>query len=457
MRNEGNFDINHEIKLSKERLMSNAVFDLIYKKQNLLLGKYKISKFIFTPKTLSPPVPLGYDEQFIDNLYSSYIFKKVLKIDKIDDYIYYWDFAIAYLEKKIPKIDENYNSLIHFNNNLFDELSELEYFIINDRSHITKKVRQVINFLKGTFDKNNRIFWKMSQNTVRIELTPKRLLDWLNTFNLDLKSIKPSELIEYALPGFFNIDFELENEKDEKFEFGKLSSGEQQMIFNLNSILYHLYNIQSVHIPKINNTKINNKYVEKERAKYKNVNIILDEVELYYHPEMQRLLVKNIMDSFENIKNKGEIGINSLNVCFLTHSPFILSDIPHQNTLLLKSEQDNLSSFSLNDKTFGTNIHDSLIDNFFMESTIGEYSRIKINEFVKTLNNAIKNRTDNRPKLLKKSRLELELLGGEKFIELIGDTLVRDKLFQLYFLATEQNDTLGLTKYYEKKLNDLNN
>lgn len=455
MRNEGNFDINHEMKLSKERLMSNAVFDLANNKQNLLIGKYKISKFIFSPKTLSPPFPLAFDEQFIDNLLSSYIFKKVLKIDKVEESIDYWDYAIAYLEKKIPKIDENYYTLIHSNNNLFDHLSELENFIINDRSHITKKVRQVINFLKSTFNKKNRFFWKMQKNNVRIELTPKKLLEWINTFNLDLKSTKPSELIEYALPGFFNVDFELENENGEKFEFGKLSSGEQQMIFNLNAILYHLYNIQSVHITKNINTS--KQYVEKERAKYENVNIILDEVELYYHPEMQRFLVKNIMDSLENIKNKGEGGINSINICFLTHSPFILSDIPYQNTLLLKSRQDNSSSFFLTDKTFGTNIHDSLVDNFFMESTIGEYSRVKINEFVKILNDAIKNRNDKRPTLLKRSRLELELFGGEKFINLIGDTIVRDKLFQLYFLAIEESDVSGLKKYYEMKLNDLNN
>lgn len=415
MRNEGNFDINHEIKLSKERLMSNVVFDLVNNKQNLLLGKYKISKFIFSPKTLSLPFPPHFDEQFIDNLNSSYIFKEVLKINKIDDYIDYWDFAIAYLEKKINKIDENYNSLIHPTKSLFDESSELEYFIINDRSHITKKVRQVINFLKGSLDKKNRNFWKLPDNTVHLELMPNNLLDWLRTFNLDLKNIKPSELIEYALPGFFNIDFELEDEKGEKFEFGKLSSGEQQMIFNLNSILYHLYNIQSVHYPKSKTTYVSNKYIEKERTKYENVNIILDEIELYYHPEMQRLLVKNLIESFENIKSKGEIGINSINVCFLTHSPFILSDIPAANILKIKN------GYSLEEKTnsFGANIHDILANDFFLKNGfIGEFAKFYILNLIDELNS------------LKTIESEIEYLNYLKKIEIIDEHFIKYKLIE---------------------------
>ena len=70
------------------------------------------------------------------------------------------------------------------------------------------------------------------------------------------------------------------------------------MILNTNSILYHLFNLESVH---------QNSFILEEggfnRVEYTNVNIILDEVELYYHPEMQRRLVANLVDNFERVKS----------------------------------------------------------------------------------------------------------------------------------------------------------
>lgn len=418
MRNDGNFDINHEIRLSKERLMSNVVFDLINKKENLLLGKYGISKFIFTPKILSPPFPLEFTNEFINSLHSGYIFKNILNIYKLDDNIDYWDFAISYLEKKISKIDENYGAVIHLNENVFDYDTELKNFILKDKSHVTKKIRQVVNFLKATNEKKNREFWKMEKNSVRIELTPERMLEWLNLHNIDSKNTKPSEIIEFALPGFFNIDFELKDKKNEKFEFGKLSSGEQQMIFNINSILYHLYNIQSVHIPYEIVSADNPRVYEIERVKYKNINIILDEVELYYHPEMQRLLVKNIIDSFENIKNKGDLGIQSINVCFLTHSPFILSDIPTQNVMHLK-EKSSTNTFQ-NQLTFGANIHELLTNSFFMESTAGEYSLTKIDEIIKFYYSVLQSNK------IERINLKEEYLEKKEYFHFIVDNIGED-------------------------------
>lgn len=425
MRDEGNFDINHEMRLSKERLMSNLIFDLVNGKQNRLLGKYKVAKFIFTPKIIAP-IPLDFTADFINNLNSNFIFKTELKINNLDDYINYWDFAIAYLGKKIRKIEDNYNFLIPENESIFETSSELHHFILTDGSHVTKKIRQVINFLKATYEKKNREFWMMPSDGVKIELTPKKMKEWLDKFNLDYDIIKPAKLIEYALPGFFNIDFELEDDKENKIDFGKLSSGEQQMIFNINSISYHLYNIQSVHFPITEIDNIDSKYPkrERERVKYNNVNIILDEVELYYHPEMQRILVKNLMDSFENIKNKGEQGINSINVCFLTHSPFILSDIPKQNILLLDINDDKSYPIISKTETFGANIHDLLANDFFLKNGfIGEFAR----NYIINLFEELYKLNENTGKLI--SNKEYVILLNK--ITLIGERIIRVRLEDL--------------------------
>jgi energy-coupling factor transporter ATP-binding protein EcfA2 len=375
MRDSGNFDINHELKLSKERLMANLLYDLVQNNKTLLLEKYTVSQYLFSPKykVLSPITALDYTEDFINELQSNTLFKKLLNIKKLDDYIEYWDFAIAYLEKKIIRIEENYDFLIYRNGSLLERKEALDDFLINEKSHITKKVRQVLNFLKITRKKQYRNFWKHPEGSVRVGLDSHKMLKWLTLFDVDLAKLTPSELVEYGLPGFFNIDFLLADLDGNNIEFSSLSSGEQQMILNSNSILYHLYNLNSVHMK---NTSYEVDRVE--RVVYQNVNIVLDEIELYYHPEMQRRVVNELINSFEKIRSKETIGIESINVCILTHSPFILSDIPSHNVLTLCGSEND--EFLI--QTFGANIHEMLLGKFFMESTTGEQVRILIKELL---------------------------------------------------------------------------
>lgn len=412
MRIEGNFDINDERKLSKERLFASVIYDLVNKRESRLLDKYRVSKFIFSTKK-SGNIPLGYDKNYINNLNSHFIFKN-LNIAHIETNIKWWDRAIAYLEGKIPKIEENYERQIFTKENLEKSKSlangfnEVENFILNDKTHITKKIRQVINFLKITNE--NREFWNSINEDLDIEITPDKMIQYIDLFGLDLNSITPTELTEYALPGFFNVDFVLTDETNASFEFETLSSGEQQMIYNLNSILYHLNNIQSVHSSE-----------DGDRVKYDNVNIFLDEIELYFHPEFQRKFVKNLLDSMKSIKRKGDRGISSINICFSTHSPFILSDIPANNILRLGSEE---RSVKYETETFGANINDLLANDFFLENGfMGEFAKnyivnlfAKLYELVESKNISISN--------------EEYVVLFEK-IELIGERIIRVRLEDL--------------------------
>ena len=375
MRNKGNFDINKELNLSKERLMTNAIFSIVNDKDYLLLGKYKIDKFVFTLKEKLSPSIISYDKAYFESLVSRSYLKEKVEISYIEECIDYWEYAISYLENKIPKIEKNYSDIIFRGYIIADRF---RHFVMSDDSHITKKLRQVTNFLKMSLKKENREFWKMPENTKTIVMDSSSLIEWVGLFGLDYKNTSPSELVEYALPGFFNIDFKLKDIEDvdgEEIFFGDLSSGEQQMILNTNSILYHLYNLQSVHI--------NENAVKKDipRVKYKNINVILDEVELYYHPEMQRLLINDLLQSFSHIKKKDELGIESINICILTHSPFILSDVPIQNVLRLQRE-GLPKSVEFSNQTFGANIHELLTNSFFMESTTGAFVLEKIKEII---------------------------------------------------------------------------
>ncbi len=421
MREEGNFNINHELSLSKERLMSNIIFNIVNNKEFKLLDKYKISKFIFTPKSFVS-YPMNYDVEIIRDSTLNSLLTEELAINKFTEQIDYWDFAIAYLDKKLKRINENYSFLIYSNkdNDIEDPLLD---FIRKDNSHISKKVRQTLNFLKSTQSVENRNIWKAPEVVTRIELSTEDYLKWLQSFELPLNELKPSYLIEFALPGFFNVDFEFTSDSGQIIEFGKLSSGEQQMILNTNTILYHLYNLQSVH----SKAKVNPD-ATLPRIKYKDVNIVLDEIELYYHPEMQRRLVKSVIDSFENIKAKGENGISSINVCFLTHSPFILSDIPFENILKLILKEDEYNGAVT--ETFGANIYDILGDAFFMnKGFIGEFAMDKIKEILDYI--------DKKNYIPEKQNQYL------KITNLISDDAIRLKLGQL------------LSSFYEDPNNEL--
>ncbi|HCY80610.1 MAG TPA: hypothetical protein DHV22_02885 [Xanthomarina gelatinilytica] len=415
MRNNGNFDINHELNLSKERLMGNVLFDLVKRNESYLLGKYKVSKFIFSPKVLSGLPVFDFTEDFISNLKSSYLFEKQLGIKKLDDRIEYWDFAIGYLERKINKIERNYGHIIYENGDLFDNEDRLNRFLLEDKSHITKKVRQVLNFLKVTNKKSNRKFWQIPEGTVRIELSEEKLIKWLALFEVNLEELSPSDLIEIGLPGFFTIDFLLEDKKGNIIEFSKLSSGERQMILNTNSILYHIFNLESVHHNSIEEEGFN-------RVRYKNVNVLLDEVELYYHPEMQRKLVADLVSNLERVKSNKHNGIASINVCILTHSPFILSDIPSSNVLRLNDG----GSPSEQSQSFGANIHELLTNSFFMDSTTGAFAEDKIREIVE-FHYRVKLADDTELDILRKEYTQ-KMEYFNFIVENIGEDLIKGVL-----------------------------
>ncbi|MBK8808649.1 MAG: hypothetical protein IPO21_19250 [Bacteroidales bacterium] len=72
--------------------------------------------------------------------------------------------------------------------------------------------------------------------------------------------------------------------------------------------------------------------------------------------------------------------LSGLNICFITHSPFILSDIPSDRIMFLteNGEQDK----EILTKTFGANIHELLTDGFFLSNTIGEYALNQIRDII---------------------------------------------------------------------------
>ncbi len=193
--------------------------------------------------------------------------------------------------------------------------------------------------------------------------------------------------------------------------------------------------------------------------------LIFDEVSSYFHPNWERRFV-DILISFLNLLAK-EKKIE-LQILISGHSPYVVSDLPRDNVILLdkydkndietkknekgESEQEIgnckvVDSRIKNIKTFGANIHTLLSDAFFMESTIGEFAKNKIKDVIKDLDKKIKGE-------------ETEVNHDEiKFIiNNLGEPIIQRKLEQMYHRAFPQDSEANKSNVIaslEKQIEDL--
>jgi predicted ATP-binding protein involved in virulence len=413
-RDKGKININNEDELVRQRLVANLLEPIENSK------KPENSLRALTPNKQAIKLKLAFDKKKIqensnlpeisnglkvfNKLYRKYT-GEIYK-DKIDNE--YSVGVVNYIIQKLVKICQYYNWYsIYFDSKyfLFKKPLELITNICKDESHITFKLKQALNFLKYP-DIPNLSFEKSF--TVNIEDYSKIIADRKTDKYLN-------STIEKIPPSFFKCEILFANNKT----LEDCSSGEKQKIYSTSSIIYHLININSVFKAKKENNK---------RYRYKNINLILDEIELYYHPEFQRTFIQDLLDSIKLMNPKSINFLNGINICFLTHSPFILSDIPASNIMFLEIPKNGNKTIQLNIKisTFGANIHELLADGFFMTPTIGEFSSRKIIE----LANWLESFNSNDEIEFEKERRTRE---NKNTIALIGESLIKDRMMELYY------------------------
>jgi energy-coupling factor transporter ATP-binding protein EcfA2 len=365
LRKNGNIDVNNEEGLTKSRMLSNILEpDLINFETN------SIPELVINSIPVKLILEFDIDKinrkkekyrQLYKRLHQKHIDKVIYNIGfEINSDLPFLNHAKEYFFLKIVEIANKYPK--------FKKFKDLPHWISSDQkkfklyliklseetSHITFKLRQTINYLKYgiyTPDKENEIL--ILSRKIR-----------------EIKEEASLLTIELVPPAFFktNIVF------DHGGTFNELSSGEKQQVFSINTIAYHLYNISSV-------------MYENDTLKYNNINIVFDEIELYFHPEMQRTYIKNLLSRISTLQLENDI--HNINILFITHSPFILSDIPSSNILRLNLDMEFKKSIPISntEQTFGANIHDLLANDFFLENGfMGEFSKNKINEIIQFLN-----------------------------------------------------------------------
>lgn len=282
------------------------------------------------------------------------------------------------------------------------KLRNLVKAINADNSHITLKVRQMKHFLKAL--KNNAF------ENVDLITAPIYVDSYISRVSGNPESKDIKDIQEFLPPSFFTCEIELKRIKDDKTDIiplARLSSGERQYLYTFSTFIYHTLNLLSIN--------------SDNRVRFCRLNLVMDEVEICFHPEYQRRFISEMIGYIERL------GLNknmSFNILIATHSPFILSDILKGNILYLDDGKNaNITDEFKN--PFCANICDLLYQSFFLkEGFIGEYSRQKLRSIFLLLNKP-KNLST---KEIKEKRIEEQL---RFYIEEVGDPFIIMQIKQL--------------------------
>lgn len=380
--------------------------------------------------------------------------------------------ALAYLQKKMEKIIENYESYKLYrineklsiydtnNKNRKNHLKDLCKHIKEDSSHVVTKIKQTINFLSC---KKNNLFeekemkskkWLDKEFTYRrycregfvrsyasldeiIASFPppifkyevylnrivlndtdkyKKQKNYLGCMAVDVAKSKqnlPKEAFFISTTAGLLKTKRNGKERNERFNKGisikwngkywkrdeinlsELSSGELQMMHTLSTHAYHIRNIMSV---------------KNDTIKYHSINMVFDEVEICFHPEYQRQFISRLL-AMLNALCRFEQNYN-FNIFILTHSPFILSDIPSSNILYMGNGQMlDKNKYELQE-TFAQNVSVLLNQSFFMNCFIGDFAKNKIAEIIDDI--------------MKKKKTKQHQL--ETRINMIGDEFIKSQM-----------------------------
>lgn len=323
-------------------------------------------------------------------------------VDDSENLLFY--VGIAYLFYKTHSIAASYPifgapkqmvNVEHLDEICHDEDTIVQYAsfikqLIHDKSHLTTKLRKTLNFMKALVNGQN------------LEESFSYYRDYTH-FVGEVLSKRPSLEDRMAIlpPPFFKSKVYLRQiDTGKRMLYSKLSSGERQYLFTFSALLYHVFNIKM--------TPVN-------RSHYRLANLMLDEVEICFHPEYQRTLVYRLIELLRQFRLNYRF---SINIILTTHSPFILSDIPKSNVLYLENRKS--VGETIYKDTFGANVNDILHQSFFLKKGfMGEFARDKIQSVIDFLN------SKNSSKWTKESSLE--------FIEkVVSEPILQRQLRSLY-------------------------
>lgn len=272
--------------------------------------------------------------------------------------------------------------------------------VINDDDSKSKSIAEFIGTsFENILEKVEFISEPLSSDSSRFKIKVDTHLFNLLNLIYDLKHTVESSFIDYSWSG--------------------ISTGEEAFLS---------------HFSRLNEVK---KYV-----KGKTVWLLIDEGDLYFHPQWQKEYFDQLLSYVKFLFPR-----NKVQIFVTTHSPFIVSDLPKQNLIFLKKDENNKcvpAEAASQKETFGANIHELFTESFFLEGgLIGEFAKKQIQEIF-----------DWCTKTSKEEHIQIR-----NKINIIGEPIIRVKLAEMY--AAKMGENIEESRLQEqiniltKKLKDL--
>lgn len=283
---------------------------------------------------------------------------------------------------------------------------KLAVAVKNDRTHIGLKLRQAIKFAKAAE--------KLDDSWLTRSISYKEYAD---AINVPEKGLPITDRMEFLPPSIFHSQVylnKLDGEKKvvgEKIKLNHLSSGERQFLYMMSTLVYHAINLKTI-------------ATNPNRIQYNKLNLVMDEVEICFHPELQRQFINKMIGVLTRMKLNEHFDINIL---LTTHSPFVLSDIPTANLLCLEKGEPKKGDEVLQ-QTFCANVYDLLSNHFFMRQFIGDFAAKKLDNWVEEVKMFREKAVGNN--LVDNSKMAKALY--EK-LTMVGDSFIRENLMQYLY------------------------
>ena len=435
-RSEGNININTEESLAKSRLLAFVLdwhrFELVDNEEKVISIESLTSSERKVPERKTPELVENKTPQYLTIFFNpkgnkllryrknasgivtnidyhtvwgeiESLFKGVIKatdfVEEVKEYVFHKMINISksYSKKYGSYVTDQGDYII-----IHEPISDYLKALAKDTSHITFKFWQAVHYLffgHIEFKGENKLKISVHELAKKIEKVISQESQKREKGSL-LPELKPITLIP---PSIFWTDLLFSDNEHETLN--TMSSGEKQHIFAINTVAYHLYNIDSIPF-------------QEGLINYEYLNLLFDEVELYFHPDMQRKFIDDLLEYLKHIQWEN---MRSLNMTFITHSPFILSDIPASNILKLKLGRPVQNE---QEPTFAANIHDLLDNDFFMDKGfMGEFARSKINDLIIYL-------TDKENY---KAKFGWNIGIAKAVIDVIGEPYLKKDLLDLYY------------------------
>ena len=335
--------------------------------------------------------------------------------------------ARMYLVYKVLSIAQKYPAYEEYRkfgnvDNIFECCDDLDLVqfkalvddVRNHQSHIEMKVHQMLSFINACEQHGEMDYAWMIQ--------PFTHTEYMEKLEIHTQGMSLEELMCSLPPSIFRQNIFLKRKifrghSNAKFQWAKriplghLSSGERQFLYQMSTLVYHLLNLCSV---------------SEDSVKYHDVNIVLDEIEVCFHPEYQQKFLSRLL----KLLDEG-LGINSslnIHIWLTTHSPFILSDLAQKNITYLENGRW-LKEVELRIREMINpllaNVNDILYHSFFLNHGFsGIYAQKKVLSLLDFLKGKNHDWTKESAKMM---------------IENVGERLMKRMLTNLYQKKYEEN------------------